>query len=244
MRIHPLFSIIPMAPSSSVRKPPAPKTPAPSAAIAAHHHSNSANCPSLCRHSPSATLDLLIFVLVLFSGAFLIISYFSYVFQSLSLLLPSLSAVAAHLHRNLASSPRFQLIFFAFFAVSFVAFAISFEICWGHRSRRCGRKGCRGLRSAMEFDLQLQGEDLLRAADGNKAVRDVDDLPWKGGAKDNPDYECLRAELRKMAPPNGRAVLLFRDRCGCPVSKLEGWWPKRGRRHKKSLALTGGGDNP
>uniref|UniRef100_A0A6N2KNX2 Uncharacterized protein n=1 Tax=Salix viminalis TaxID=40686 RepID=A0A6N2KNX2_SALVM len=50
----------------------------------------------------------------------------------------------------------------------------------------------------------------------------------------HPDYECLRAELRKMAPPNGRAILLFRAKCGCPVAKLEGWGLKRGRRHKKT----------
>ncbi|KAL0283792.1 UNVERIFIED_CONTAM: hypothetical protein Sangu_2866400 [Sesamum angustifolium] len=88
----------------------------------------------------------------------------------------------------------------------------------------------------MEFDLQLQGEELLRMGDGNKVVKDVNELPWKGGTEDNPDYECLRAELRKMAPPNGRAVLLFRLNCGCPISKLEVWGPKRGRRHKKQLS--------
>lgn len=95
----------------------------------------------------------------------------------------------------------------------------------------------------MEFDLLLQGEELLRIGDGNKAVRDVNELPWKGGDEDNPDYECLRAELRKIAPPYGRAVLLFCLRCGCPIAKLEGWGPKRGRRNKKGLGLTGGGDN-
>jgi len=62
----------------------------------------------------------------------------------------------------------------------------------------------------------------------------------------NPDYECLRAELRKMAPVNGRAVLIFRSKCGCPIAKLEGWGPKRSRRHKKSpakLAVKGCIDN-
>ncbi|XP_042047876.1 uncharacterized protein At5g19025-like [Salvia splendens] len=231
---HLHHSITAMAPSSSLKKTPIPKTPAP------HHHPNSPNCPSLCRHSPSATLDLLIFILVLFSGAFLIVSCFSYLFQSLSLILPPFSTIAAHFHRHLASNPQSQLIFFTLFAVSLVGFVIFFEICCGHRSRRCDRKGCRGLKKAMEFDLQLQGDELLRS--GNKAVRDVNELPWKGGVEDNPDYECLRAELRKMAPPNGRAVLLFRDKCGCPVAKLEGWGPKRGRRHKKSLSLNGGGD--
>jgi hypothetical protein len=85
----------------------------------------------------------------------------------------------------------------------------------------------------MEFDLQLQREECFKLGKANKAVKEIDELPWKGGTECNPDYECLRAELRKMAPPNGRAVLLFRAKCGCPIAKLEGWGPKRGRRHKK-----------
>ncbi|KAL0414607.1 UNVERIFIED_CONTAM: hypothetical protein Sradi_1662400 [Sesamum radiatum] len=227
MRHHLLSSTITMAPSS-FKKPTTAAAKPPST-----HHPNSPNCPSMCRHSPSATLDLLIFILVVFSGTFLIVSYFSYLFQSLSLILPPFSTIISHFHYHLTSNPQSQLIFFALFVISFVAFVVFFEICCGQRSRRCGKKGCKGLKKAMEFDLQLQGEDMLRIGNGNKAVKDVNELPWKGGSEDNPDYECLRAELRKMAPPNGRAVLLFRDKCGCPVSKLEGWGPKRGRRHKK-----------
>ncbi|KAG6532191.1 hypothetical protein ZIOFF_006030 [Zingiber officinale] len=103
--------------------------------------------------------------------------------------------------------------------------------------RRCGRPRCLGLKKALEFDVQLQTEECIRSPDPvqSTAWKGIDDLPWKGGQQgNNPDYECLRAELRRMAPPNGRAVLLFRARCGCPLSKLEGWGPKRGnRRHKK-----------
>ncbi|KAF2539544.1 hypothetical protein F2Q68_00022380 [Brassica cretica] len=85
----------------------------------------------------------------------------------------------------------------------------------------------------MEFDLQLQTEESVRTGSG----KEIERLPWKGGSESNPDYECLRAELRKMAPVNGRAVLLFRSRCGCPVAKLEGRGPKRSRRHKKLMQL-------
>ncbi|KAG8373027.1 hypothetical protein BUALT_Bualt12G0128200 [Buddleja alternifolia] len=217
MRLHLLSAtIMPPSSSASLRKPTAASP------------SNSPNCPSLHRHSPSATLDLLILILVLFSGTFLITSYFSHIFHSLSLLLPQ----TPHL-----------LSLLLLLTTSLLILIISFKICCGPRSRRCGRSECKGLKNAVEFDLQLQGEELLRIGDGNKAVRDVNELPWKGGREENPNYECLRAELRKMAPPNGRAVLLFRLKCGCPVSKLEGWGPKRGRRHKKSPALTGGGDH-
>ncbi|KAF5738608.1 hypothetical protein HS088_TW13G01509 [Tripterygium wilfordii] len=193
---------------------------------ASNHHSHS----PLCRHSPSATLDLLILIVVLFSGTFLLSSYFSYLFHSLSLLL---SLSSPHLPTlSFSLSLPYLLAFFAFFILLLL---LLLDFCCGPRSRRCNRPGCKGLKKALEFDLQLQTEDSIRSA------KDIDALPWKGGSESNPDYECLRAELRKMAPPNGRAVLLFRSRCGCPVYKLEGWGPKRGRRQKR--ALNGGSDH-
>ncbi|KAL8235200.1 hypothetical protein R6Q59_021300 [Mikania micrantha] len=203
-----------------------------------HHHkkpssssssssTNPNNSTTTCsHHSPSATLDILILILVLFSGAFLLSSYFSYIFHSLSLILPPVS-----LSILIDYSSIYLIGFFLFFVLSI----ISLEICCGNRSRKCGKKGCKGLKKAMEFDLQLQTEEMLRSG-----VKEMDDLPWKGGSETNPDYECLRTELRKMAPVNGRAVLLFRSKCGCPVAKLEGSGPKRGRRNKKNLNLNGG----
>uniref|UniRef100_A0A5B6YM22 Ribosomal protein L34e superfamily protein n=1 Tax=Davidia involucrata TaxID=16924 RepID=A0A5B6YM22_DAVIN len=232
---HHLLSSIIMAPSSSSSSPSLSKPnnhnkkPSPSNPT---HCSSSSSSSLLCKHSPSATLDILILILVLFSGTFLITSYLSYIFQSLSLILPSL--LLSH-STTLRDSPIPYLLAFLLF---FVAVVVAFEICCGYRSRKCDNPGCKGMKKAMEFDLQLQTEECLRSA--ASAVREIDELPWKGGSQGNPDYECLRAELRKMAPPNGRAVLLFRAKCGCPVAKLEGWGAKRGRRHKKSLALNGG----
>nr|VDD53246.1 unnamed protein product [Brassica oleracea] len=200
-------------------------------------HTSSSSSSSLhpCKHSPSATLDLLILLLVLFSAAFLLSSYFSYLFHSLSLLSSHLSS------QDLSSIPpaSYLLAFAVFFAAS-IAFL---DLCCGPRSRKCRNPKCKGLKKAMEFDLQIQTEDCVRSGSGGS--NEIDRLPWKGGSEGNPDYECLRAELRRMAPVNGRAVLLFRSRCGCPVAKLQGWGPKRGRRHKKSqanLALKGGID--
>ncbi|XP_052207640.1 uncharacterized protein At5g19025 [Diospyros lotus] len=241
MRHHLLSSTIAMAPSSiSLYKQPhhhhhhhhhhkKPSNPNPSSTATAAHSS----IP--CKHSPSATLDILILVLVLFSGAFLITSYFSYIFQSLSLLLPPLSHSTALLRRDSA------MLYFIGFVLFFVLTLVLVEICYGYRSKKCDNPRCKGLKKAMEFDLQLQTEECLRSAAA--AVREIDELPWKGGSEGNPDYECLRMELRKMAPPNGRAVLLFRAKCGCPVAKLEGWGAKRGRRHKKGLVPHGGGDH-
>ncbi|XP_061345543.1 uncharacterized protein At5g19025 [Gastrolobium bilobum] len=214
--------------------PPPSPSPSPSCCSVSNPKPKSSNNGN-CKHSPSATatatLDLLILVLVLFSGAFLLSSYFWYIFNSLSLLL---AQSQFQFHFPICSC---LLGFFIFFL------AASLLVCCGGRSRKCRVPGCKGLKKAMEFDLQLQTEDILRSGCGSD---EIDKLPWKGGSESNPDYECLRSELRKMAPTNGRAILLFRARCGCPIAKLEGWGLKKGKRHIKSLhnaSLNGRGDH-
>lgn len=100
----------------------------------------------------------------------------------------------------------------------------------GHHTRKCGRPRCRGLKKAVEFDIQLETEDCVRgrpprspllAAQGARPV-DLGDA-----------HRELEAELRKMAPPNGRTVLIFRAPCGCPKGRMEVWGPKKVRRIKK-----------
>ncbi|WCJ23666.1 Ribosomal protein L34e superfamily protein [Euphorbia peplus] len=219
---HLLFT---MPSSSSSSKPLKSSNPNPNP-----NSISSSSSSLLCKHSPSATLDILILILVLFSGIFLLTSYFTYIFRSLSILL-------SHSSLNLSLNVPYICGFFALFVITLLVA----EFCCGPRSRKCDKVGCKGLKKAMEFDLQLQSEDCVKSS----GAKEIDKLPWKGGSEGNPDYECLRAELRKMAPVNGRAVLLFRARCGCPVAKLEGWGPKKGRRHKKALSnlATNGGDH-
>lgn len=182
-----------------------------------HHCNNLCNC----KHAPSATLDLLILLLVLFSGAFLLSSYFSYIFNSLSLLLPSLSFTLS-------------IPYLIGFVVFFIVTVVVTEFCCGARSRKCERSGCRGLKNVKEFDLQIE----TFAPGSNSGSNEFDKLPWKGGSEGNPDYEFLRAELRMMAPPNGRALLLFRAPCGCPNAKLEALGPKKTKRHKRSFSFS------
>ncbi|KAF3564277.1 hypothetical protein DY000_02018521 [Brassica cretica] len=128
-----------------------------------------------CKHSPSATLDLLILILVVFSGAFLISSYLSYLIHSLSLLsshFPSIAILLFSDHDGI-SLASFLFVFAVFFAAS-VAFL---DLCCGSRSRRCRNPKCKGLKKAMEFDLQLQTEESVRTGSG----KEIERLPWKGG---------------------------------------------------------------
>ncbi|XP_019424923.1 PREDICTED: uncharacterized protein At5g19025-like isoform X1 [Lupinus angustifolius] len=228
MHHHFIFTTLATTMPSSSATPSPPPSSNPKHKSSSHSH--------LCNHhSPSATLDLLILLLVLFSATFLLSSYFSYIFSSLSLLSQSHSSFSFPL-----PSSSYLLGFLLFFLSSFTAVA-----CCSSRSRKCGKRGCRGLKKSMEFDLQIQTEESFRIG-SRSGFGEIDKLPWKGGSEGNPDYECLRAELRKMAPPNGRAVLLFRSPCGCPIAKLEGWGSKKGKRQKRStpnVSLNGRGDH-
>ncbi|KAI4366684.1 hypothetical protein MLD38_022531 [Melastoma candidum] len=87
--------------------------------------------------------------------------------------------------------------------------------------RKCANPKCKGLKKAAEFDIQLETEEYMRnlsntsGADqgGRMLRRGVFELP-----RDH--HQELEEELRKMAPVNGRAVLLFRARCGCVIGRL------------------------
>jgi hypothetical protein len=97
-------------------------------------------------------------------------------------------------------------------------------------SRKCGNSNCKGLRKAAEFDIQLETEECVK--NSNSSGKDEG---LKRGLFELPcdHHRELEAELKKMAPPNGRAVLFFRARCGCSVGRLEVPGPKRQKKIKK-----------
>ncbi|XP_024015535.1 uncharacterized protein At5g19025 isoform X2 [Eutrema salsugineum] len=164
-----------------------PSSHAASRSASNHSSSSSSSSLHLCKHSPSATLDLLILILVLFSGAFLLSSYFSYLFHSFSLLsshFPSLSSLIPLIFSSGDDDDDYDLpgippasYFFAF-AVFFAASVAFLDLCCGPRSRKCRNPKCKGLKKAMEFDLQLQTEECVRSG----ATKEIDRLPWKGDA--------------------------------------------------------------
>lgn len=193
------------------------------------------NCPganSLLKHSPSLALDLLIFILAVISATFLIysyFSYFSYVFKTLPVSFPSFSlgSAVSLLYTDLQTQP---FVYISSLVLAFVFVLICFEICFGRSYRKCGKAGCKGLRITKEFDVLLQGKECFKSWEYNNVVRAVNELPWKSDIEGHPFYNRLLAELKKMAPPSGRAVLIFRSKCGCPIAKIESWAPRHGPR--------------
>lgn len=112
-----------------------------------------------------------------------------------------------------------------FAAMALVAIAVCTD-------NRCGKKGCRGLSKAAEFDIQLETEESLKKS---ACLSDTSSSSLKKGLFELPrdHHKELEAELKKMAPPNGRAILVFRARCGCSVGRMEVLGPRRSRRFKK-----------
>ncbi|GAA0153161.1 hypothetical protein LIER_11471 [Lithospermum erythrorhizon] len=112
-------------------------------------------------------------------------------------------------------------------SILFAALALLAILLYANNS--CGRPGCLGLRDAAEFDIQIETEDCVKNLDcvtNNGVKKGVFELP-----RDH--HRELEAELRKMAPYNGRAVLVFHARCGCSIGRLEVPGPKKSRRLKK-----------
>ncbi|KAI0494631.1 hypothetical protein KFK09_024772 [Dendrobium nobile] len=99
-----------------------------------------------------------------------------------------------------------------------------FSCCVG---KKCDNPNCRGLRNATEFDIKIETEDCLKKL-LNSPGGDGGD---KGFFELGEDYNReLAAELKKMAPLNGRAVLIFRAKCGCSAGRLVVWGQKKTRK--------------
>uniref|UniRef100_A0ACD5T9Z8 Uncharacterized protein n=1 Tax=Avena sativa TaxID=4498 RepID=A0ACD5T9Z8_AVESA len=188
---------------------------------------------SLCDHTPpTAALDVLALLAVLGALAFLAAPYARL-----------LALEAADLVRQYPDEP-YSYVAFAAGAGAAVA-AVAGLLAWeaaGHHARKCGRPRCRGLRKAVEFDIQLETEECVRgrlaplAAAGRASALLA--AAAGAGAAARPvelgeEHRELEAELRKMAPPNGRTVLTFRAPCGCAKGRMEVWGAKKVRRIKK-----------
>ncbi|KAL5232143.1 hypothetical protein ABZP36_030919 [Zizania latifolia] len=177
---------------------------------------------SLCDHSPTAAVDAVALLAVVGALGFLVTPY--------------IRLLAAEVG-ELVADPEVSYLTFAVGAGAAIA-AVAGMVAWdavGHRARRCGKPRCRALRKAVEFDIQLETEECVRGQQkllpGVRAA-----LLAAAGARPvqfGDAHRELEAELRKMAPPNGRTVLIFRAPCGCPKGRMEVWGAKKVRRIKK-----------
>lgn len=177
----------------------------------------SLNPLSFCEHSPFAAVDIVVLVLALVALAVLTLPSFKFLIH----LLPAALDLCDH---ALRTAP---VAYAAGFIVTFALGIILWEFI-SLQARKCGNPRCRGLRKAVEFDIQLESEECVKCLP--PALLDTATTqPLELGS----DHKELEAELKKMAPLNGRTVLIFRAPCGCPAGRMEVWGQKKVRRIRK-----------
>ncbi|KAI4352563.1 hypothetical protein L6164_006800 [Bauhinia variegata] len=186
---------------------------------------NSANSLQIppCHRSRSAVVDVVIFIAVIYACGFLLFPYIQFVItESIQIA----GSILYLVKEEISLAPTIYV------SIGLSVFCAALAT-WGVvacTSRKCGNPNCKGLRKAAEFDIQLETEDCVKNSPSL-----AKDAAVKKGLFELPrdHHRELEAELKKMAPPNGRAVLVLRARCGCSVGRLEVPAPKKLRKIKK-----------
>lgn len=181
-------------------------------------HSSS---PPFCEQSSAAAVDVMFFLLAVGAFGFLVIPYLTYFCSEAAEILPVTFLVIGEV---VCQAP----VAYIAGALLIIAMVIGGWELFQYKSRKCDNPHCRGLKKAVEFDIQLESEQCVKSSPSAAQER-----LWKGGVELGDDHKELEAELRRMAPPNGRAVLVFRAPCGCPAARMEVWGAKKPRKAKK-----------
>uniref|UniRef100_A0A5B7B0W4 Ribosomal protein L34e superfamily protein n=1 Tax=Davidia involucrata TaxID=16924 RepID=A0A5B7B0W4_DAVIN len=175
-----------------------------------------------CRQSRTAVVDVVILIAVVGAFGFLL---FPYVMLLSYKIVEIVGTIMYVVKEEVLRAP----MIYGCLGLSILCAVIAVMAITVCTIRKCGRPGCRGLRKAAEFDIQLETQECVKNSSnlGKYGVkRGLFELP-----RDH--HRELEAELKKMAPPNGRAVLVFRARCGCSVGRMEVPGPKKTRKVKK-----------
>ncbi|KAF8408114.1 hypothetical protein HHK36_007256 [Tetracentron sinense] len=176
-----------------------------------------------CHRSRTAAIDVLILIAVIGAFGFLLLPYIKLLCHGIVeiggvtlCVVTEEVCEAPMIYASLGLS-----IFFATLA------ALGISKCL---SAKCGNPNCRGLRNAPEFDIQVETKETVKNSISS-SVKDDGERELFELTQDH--HKELGVELRKLAPPNGRATLLFRAKCGCSVGRMEVQGPKKIRKIKK-----------
>lgn len=183
--------------------------------------------PPPCPHKKFAIVDISILIAVLFACGFLLFPYIKLFSFRLS---GFWEKVLATTGGELGIPTGAYLISGIGFLVlcSILYLAVNFCSC-----KKCDNPNCRGLWNAPEFDIKIETEDSLKILNGSASVDGGESGLFELGEDYNRE---LGAKLRKMAPLNGRAVLVFRAKCGCSAGRMVVWGQKKSRKANKWMS--------
>lgn len=177
-----------------------------------------------CEQSHSVIIDVVILIAVLSASGVLLYPYINFLGNTL---FEFFGEVADVVKDEVLRAP---MVFICLgLSILFAVIALlAVTVCT--TGKGCGRPGCRRFRKAAEFDIQLETEDCLKKSN----VSPKNGAGKKGIFKLPRDYhQELEAELKRMAPPNGRAILVYRGRCGCSIGTMEIPGPRKSGKIKK-----------
>ncbi|KAI3503317.1 hypothetical protein L1887_31757 [Cichorium endivia] len=179
---------------------------------------------SACQQSRSAFIDLIILIAVISACGFLI---YPYVTLILSETLEIITPIMIVIQQEFTTAPMIYVCLgLTIFTTSMAAIAMMTQ----HTNHKCGKPDCRGLTNGAAFDIQIETEESFKNSNSNFV-----NYGLKTGLFELPRdyYRELESELKKIAPANGRVVLIFRSRCGCSVGRMEVPGSKRNNRKIK-----------
>ena len=156
-----------------------------------------------CENSAAAFVDVLILLLVLAASTLLFTPYLKYLFAEAAEILP---LALVFIGEIVYQAP---IAYITATVLTFVSVIGGMEF-YEYKCRKCSNPECRGLRKCAEFDIQLEYD----ANSSSRGMETTEHAVWKQ------DHKDLEAKLKKMAPPNGRAILVFRYPCGCPAAHM------------------------
>ncbi|MCL7045085.1 hypothetical protein MKW94_026678 [Papaver nudicaule] len=207
-----------------------------------HHHRNrkqslNSSSPggtiqsSSCGHSRTVVIDVVILIAVIGACGFLVYPYVKIIFDGVV-------EIGGFTYSVMKAEVIRAPMVYVFLGISMFFTMMAAFIIYKCSTKKCGKPNCLGLRKAAEFDIQIETEDCVKKSSSTSSASVVKEgSGGKGLFKLSLDrHRELEAELRKIAPPNGRAVLVFRARCGCSVGRMEvpgGPEPKKLRKIKK-----------
>ncbi|KAL6553017.1 hypothetical protein OROGR_006859 [Orobanche gracilis] len=214
-----LDSSIPVDHHIDMAKPVNPTDPCLKPKQINQFHKKKRNPSSICHQSPYAVIDVVILIAVISACCFLFYPY-------ANILAHESREVMDTVTEEIARAPMvFGCLGLGIFLASMALVVVS--VC---ADSRCGKPGCRGRpKGSTGFDIQLETEEEAKTSSWSSSLE-------KNGLKKGlfeVHHKELEAELRKLAPPNGRAVLVFRARCGCSVGRMEVLGPRKYRKINK-----------
>ncbi|KAL2652268.1 hypothetical protein R1flu_020396 [Riccia fluitans] len=139
--------------------------------------------PLLCDQSSAAALDIIILLLVLGACGFLFTPYFKYVAHEAAEVLPVTFLIIGEV---IYQAP---VAYAAGAIIMFLSLIGAWEI-YQYKSRRCDNPYCRGLRKAVELDIQLQTEQCVKSG-----PLVAEELPWNEGLEIGQDQKAVKTAI-------------------------------------------------